>query len=192
MSPLAPAGPAVAMSAEDRRWAEKSGELELESLSSIRGLAEKWAASLTGVLGVVGLAALFESAGKFDSLDSPWKAIAQVCFTVAIVLGLIAAALAILAAQGAAKRVFVPGGTALRLYSQAAVDSALGLLKASRWIAAVAALLVLAAGYCLWFGDHKQGSPTVIELPRGGQLCPPGTTAAVGKSDADFVVRCRP
>jgi hypothetical protein len=108
--PLVVAGPPTAMTVEDRRWADQAEKLELEALTAIRGLAEKWAASLTSALGVVGLAALFQSAGKFDDLDNPWKAIGQICFTLAVLLALVASGLSIAAAQGAAKRVFVPGG----------------------------------------------------------------------------------
>jgi hypothetical protein len=190
-SPLVLAGAPTAMTVEDRVWAEKAGELELDALKTIRGLAEKWAASLTGALGVVGLAALLEGSDKFNKLDRPWKAIAQIGFTAAIVLALIATALSIAAAQGAAKRVFVPGGTALRDYSRTAVNDALRSLKYSRILAVVASAGVLIAGYCLWFGDRAKGSASVIELPAGSQPCPPGVgTVDVAKSDADIVVRC--
>jgi hypothetical protein len=188
--PLTSDGTAVAMTVEDRRWAQKGAELELESLTNIRGLAEKWAASLTGALGVVGLAALFEGADKFAKLDEPWKTVAQVSFTVSIVLALLATILSIAAAQGAAKRAFIPGGTALRQYSRDAVDAALEALKWSRILAAVAVAGVLIAGYCLWFGDRAKGSATVIELPKGSELCP-ATAASPPESDADYVIRCK-
>ena len=190
-APLAPAGPATAMTVEDRAWAEKAGELELSSLSAIRGLAEKWAASLTSALSVVGLAALFGGADRFDKLDDPGKTIAQISFTLAVLLALVATAMSIAAAQGSAKRTFVPGGTALREYSRRAVNSALGLLKWSRILAGMAAAMVLIAGYCLWFGDRAKGSATVIELPVGSDACAAGgKTVGSEESDADYVVRC--
>jgi hypothetical protein len=178
------------MTVEDRLWADQAEKLELEALTAIRGLAEKWAASLTSALGVVGLAALFQSASKFDQLDDPWKAIAQICFTLAVLLALVASGLSIAAAQGAAKRVFVPGGAALREYSKSAVDDALRYLKLSRILAALAAVAVLGTAYCLWFGNRADSSATVIELPAGSQTCTGAGKTGVRTSDADFVVRC--
>jgi hypothetical protein len=188
--PLVVAGPPTAMTVEDRLWADQAEKLELEALTAIRGLAEKWAASLTSALGVVGLAALFQSAGKFDKLDDPWKAIAQICFTLAVLLALVASGLSIAAAQGAAKRVFVPGGAALREYSKSAVHDALRDLKVSRILAALAAVAVLGTAYCLWFGNRAESSATVIELPAGSQTCAGAGKTDVTTSDADFVVRC--
>jgi hypothetical protein len=176
------------MTQEDRRWAEVAADLEFESLSTIRGLAEKWAASLTAGLGVVGLAALLESVDKFNKLGSPEKTIAQVSFTVAIVLALLASGFAIAAAQGTAKHAFIPGGAALREYSIEAVDNALRWLKFSRVLALIAVMAVLVAGYCLWFGDRAKGSATVIELPADSQFCSGGSAAE--DSDANYVVRC--
>lgn len=189
--PLKPAGPARAMTVEERAWADQADKLELEALSGIRGLAEKWAASLTTALGIAGLGALFESAGKFDKLGGAWKAVAKISFSAAVVLALTATVLATTAAQGTTKRLFIPGGSALREYSRRAVASALVLLKWSRISAVLAALGLLVAGYCLWFGTHAQGSATVIELPKASQFCPSGTaTGDAAKSDADIVVRC--
>jgi hypothetical protein len=192
-TPLQPVGAPTAMTIDDRKWAARASELELGALTAIRGLAEKWAASLTAGLGVVGLAAVFQTADKFAKLAAPWKAIAQVSFTLAVVVALVATGFAIAAAQGAAKRLFIPSGVALRDYSRTAVNHALTWLKVSRILAAIAACLVLVSGYCLWFGDRAKGSPSVIELPAGSQPCPAGVSDLdPAKSDADFVVRCKP
>lgn len=180
------------MTVEARAWAEKADKLELESLATIRGLAEKWAASLATALGVVGLAALFEDAGKFDKLEPTWALVAQVSFTAAALLALLATALSIAAAQGTAQRTFVPGGTALREYSKKAVDDALDWLKCSRILAGIAAAAVLVAGYCLWFGEQAKDSATVIELPANPELCASGRAVSRPDApDADFVVRCK-
>lgn len=190
-APLQPGGPAMAMTVEDRLWASKAAELEIEALGGIRGLAEKWAASLTGVLGVVGLASLFQGADKFAKLTEPWKSVAQISFTLAVVLALVATALSIAAAQGTAERVFIPGGTALRDYSRTSVDSALCRIKWSRILAALAVVCVLTAGYCLSFGDRAPGSATVIELPAGSSACPAGVTPIdLKNTKADVVVIC--
>jgi hypothetical protein len=177
------------MDAQARRWAEAANALELSALADVRGLAEKWAAALTGTLGVVGLAALIEGAKTFDNLDDPWKPLAKLSFAIAAVLALIATVLATIAAQGAAKRVFIPGGSALREYATTAVDDALRLLSASRWLAAGAAAAVLLAAGLLWFAPKASSEPTVIEI-QGSELCPAGATVT-RTSDADYVIRCR-
>jgi hypothetical protein len=185
-------GDPVTMNSSDQRWAEEADKRELEALPSIRGLAEKWAASLSGALGVVGLAALIEGADTFDRLDEPWRAIGQCGFVLAAVLALVATALAVLAAQGTAKRTFVPGGSALRDYAESAVDKALKLLAVSRWLAVGAVFSVIVAAGCLWFGAEKPGEPTTIEVHGSGELCAPAAHVGATSGDADIVVRCVP
>jgi hypothetical protein len=188
---LEPVGNAVPMTHQDRQWAELAAKRELEGLATIRGLAEKWAASLTGVLGVVGLAALIDKAETFGKLDSPWKEIAEVSFLLALVLTLVASAFAIAAAQGTSQRFFIPSGAALRLYSIQAVDDALRYLKRSRILALLATIGVLIAGVCLWFGDQAQGGPTVIEVPDAAGFCAGVTDESqTSDSDSDFLLRC--
>jgi hypothetical protein len=179
----------LAMDAQARRWAEAASKLEISALSDVRGLAEKWAAALTSALAVVGLAALIEGAKTFDKLDDPWKGLAKLSFVVAAVLALIATALATLAAQGTSKRVFIPGGSAIREYATTAVETALGFISASRWLAGAAAAAVLLAAGLLWFAPRAGSEPTVVEI-QGSQLCPAGATI-VRTSDADYVIRCR-
>jgi hypothetical protein len=182
-------GPAQPMTRQDKRWAELAAKRELEALANIRGLAEKWAASLTGALGVVGLAALLDKSATFAKLDDPWKGIAEVSFVLAVVLALVSTVFAVMAAQGTAKRYFIPAGTALKHYSEESVKAALWQLRLSRTIAAVAAAAFLLAGSMLWFGDKAASSPTVIELPAGTQLCD-GAAPPPKDSDAGYQVRC--
>ena len=189
MSGIQPDGPPKPMSRQGRRWAELAVKRETEALPTIRGLAEKWAASLTAALGVVGLTGLIDKSETFSKLESGWKTVAEVSFVLATVLGLVATALAILAAQGSAKRYFLAGGSALKQYSKEAVDTVLTLLKWSRIVAGLAAACILIAGGCLWFGDRAAGKPTAIELPAGSQLCQ-GAAPSPESSEADFEVFC--
>lgn len=182
-------GRAVPMTRQDRRWAELAVKREQEALAIIRGLAEKWAASLTGALGVAGLAALIDKSATFSKLEEPWKTCAEISFVLAIVLALFATGFAIAAAQGTAKRYFIPAGSALKHYSEEAVKDALKQLRRSRIAAAIAAAAVLLAGGLLWFGDQTQPKATVIELPSSSQLC--GGAAPLPKtSDASYRVQC--
>lgn len=179
------------MNRQDRRWAELAVERKQEALATIRGLAEKWAASLTAALGVVGLTALIDKSATFAKLDEPWMTIAEISFVLAILLALVATAFAIAAAQGTAKRYFIPAGTALREYSEEAVSDALKRLRISRIVAALAAAAVLAAGGILWFGDEAKSKPTTIELPANAQLCADANPLPE-QTDASYRIRCGP
>src|SRR4051812_13016645 len=89
---------------EDRWWAEKAAELQRDALPSLRTSAEKWAATLTGVLSVVGLAALIEGADTFDDLQDLEQTLAKLAFFGAGVLALVATGLAAQAAHQSGKK----------------------------------------------------------------------------------------
>jgi hypothetical protein len=174
----------------DRKWMAKSEELELNALPTIRGAAEKWAASLTGILGAVGVAALLDGAKEFDGVRDPEQTIGKLVFFAAVLSALWATKHAIQAAQMATPRVFLPGGSALRSASGTAVESAVKHLKSSRTFAAVAVVLVLLAAAVVWWGRGTDSKPTVIEI-RGSTLCENGGGQR-GKPDesAKYVLQC--
>lgn len=174
----------------DRRWAAKAQQLELEALPNIRSAAEKWAASLTGLLGVVGLAAVIEGADVFDALKNPWEIAGQLTFFGAAVAALIASGFAIWAAVEVTPKVFLPGGDALRATAKKAVENAVFRLAVSRIVAGVAVVLVLASAACLWWGAEDASKPKVID-GTGTALCGAGSAPApAAPKDAAFALRC--
>lgn len=172
----------------DRRWAAKARDLELEALPNIRAAAERWAASLTGLLGVVGLAAVIEGAKTFDGLKQPWQFLGELAFFAAAVVALIAAVFAVRAAGEVTPKVFLPGGDSLRKVSSGAVEKAVNRLATSRTLAAIAVSLVLLSSMMLWWGASDDKKPTVIDAT-GTTLCAAGASGGTS-TNAQYAVRC--
>jgi drug/metabolite transporter superfamily protein YnfA len=175
---------------EDRLWSAKAQELELGALAAMRGSAEKWAAALTGALGVVSLTALLTGPTTFKSLSADAKIVAEIAFFLAAVLALVAAALATLAAQTTQTKIVGGSGTQFKQWAASQIDKWQPFISASRWLAAFAVLFVLISAGVLWFGDRTKPGPTVIDA-QGSALCPhgpSGTTVTI--EEADYLLRC--
>lgn len=182
------------LTAEDQAWADKARDLQLQALPNIRAAAEKWAASLTGILGAVGLAALLGGPHQFANLEEPFGWIGKVVFFGAALLALCATKHAVQAAQEVTPRVFLPSGSALREASNTGVASAVRHLRCSRLLAAIGVTLVLVAAFVVWWGPKSAPNPTTIEV-QGSALCRggPATPArAKGSEGISYVVRCAP
>lgn len=106
----------------DRLWSAKAQELEVGALAAMRGSAEKWAAALTGTLGVVSLAALLTGPTAFKSLSSDAKTAAEVAFFLAAVLTLIATILATLAAQTSRTKILGNSGLQFKVWATSQTD----------------------------------------------------------------------
>jgi len=183
-------GEVEAVTDSDRRWAVKARELELEALPNIRFAAEKWATNLTGLLGVVGLAAVIEGANVFDGLRQPWQTVGQAAFFGAALIALVATGAAIWAATEATPKVFLPGGDILRATSRAAVENAVKRLALSRVLAGVAVSFVFVSAACLWWGEESKGRPKIVDAT-GTALCGPGSARAPKPpAGTDFALRC--
>jgi hypothetical protein len=178
------------LDAEDRRWTEKAQELQRDALPDVRSTAEKWAASLTGVLGVVGLAALIEGADKFASLRNPEQWIGKACFFAAALLTLCATGFATAAAQGSGRMVWMPYSENLREDARREVKKAAARLAASRWLAGIAVAFVLGSAFALWWGRGAASSPTVIEV-QGSKLCSDSFINVKPAPGTKYVVHCR-
>lgn len=175
---------------EDLGWAKRVEELQLNALPNIRATAERWAASLTGLLGAVGLAALLNGTDEFDKLNDTAQAWSKGAFFAAAVVALLATLFAVAAAQGTSRRVFLPGAGTFREASEEAVEKAVGQLRASRWLAALAVASTLLAAAWLWWGGSDPTDSRLIRVE--------GCTASAGASATEdeinvpeFVVRCR-
>lgn len=155
----------------DRRWNSRAAELELDALSAVRSSAEKWAAGLTGLLGVVGLAALLNGADKFAKLSPTWSAVGKLAFFAAAVLAAAATVAALLATQVTSKRLFMPTPSAVKRLSEEAVNSALTKLAVSRWAAAGAVAVLLIAAACIWWAPSKKAKPDITSVRVSGIIC---------------------
>ena len=173
----------------DLAWAKRADQLQLESLSTIRTSAERWAGTLTGLLGAVGIASILDGPDRFNDLSSAAETISKAAFSVAAVLTLIGAGLAIVAAQSTSRRILLPTAGSYQEASEEAVRSATRCLTASRWLVALAVVATLIAGGCLWWGDRDEPSARRVDVR--GCLA----TSTQGQPNAtrppDLIVRCQ-
>ncbi len=180
------------LTAEDRAWAAKAREEQVGALAKVRASAEKWAASLTTALGVVGLAALLEGPKVFTGLTDDYRWWAERLFFGASVVALIAVACATAAAHASVSKILDNSGEAYKSWVGTQIGTAQLLLKSSRWLAALAVAAVLASALLLWFGGDKPSSPTVIDAT-GSAVCLGGSGSASASLDGvAYVVRCSP
>jgi hypothetical protein len=68
-------GPATA---EDQAWEKRALEMQLEALDRVRSTAEKWAGSISAILGIFGVAAVIEGPDDFSKIEEPYSLIAGV------------------------------------------------------------------------------------------------------------------
>jgi hypothetical protein len=137
----------------DRAWDDRARTLQLDALTSVRASAERWAATLAVLLAGAGLAALLKGPGAFEKLTPFARDGGKLAFFGGVVAGLAAVGLAGMAAQGVARRVFLPGGSSWRKQSDAAIKTAVCRLRWSRVCAFVALTAVSAAAGALWWGQ---------------------------------------
>lgn len=176
---------------EDLAWAKRVEDLQLDALPNIRTSAERWAASLTGLLGVVGFAALLNGPEKFDKLSSTAELWSKGAFFTAALLALAATLCAVAAAQATSRRVFLPSVGTVQEASQQAVETAVIQLRASRWLAALAVASTLVAAAWLWWGSPDAKKSRVVEVE--GCTSPAGASVEQNsKIPPELVIRCRP
>jgi hypothetical protein len=172
----------------DLAWAKRADQLQLESLPTIRTSAERWAGTLTGLLGAVGIATILDGPDRFNTLSSGAETVSKAAFSVAAVLTLVGAGLAIVAAQSTSRRVLLPAAGSYREASEEAVRSATRCLTASRWLVALAVVATLVAGGCLWWGDRDESSTQRVDV-RGCLATRTQGQGSVMRSP-DLIVRC--
>lgn len=155
------------------RWEKKAAELEFEALSKVRGAAEKWAATLTALLGLIGTVAIIKGPEEVGDLGDDAKLAIGVLLAIAFLAALTASLLAAYAAQGTPKDLKWPNGPGLRKWEHDEAQQAKQQLFWSRFTTVAAVLLIAAAAAVAWLADSpaKSGS-TVLFTPTAGQpLC---------------------
>lgn len=146
-------------------WDAKARELQLEALPTLRASAERWAGSLTAVLGAVSLAALLKGTEVFADLSQEAAAAGKGLFFAAAGLALIAMILAGIAAQEVSSKVLYPeSGDALRTASDSKIAGVRKQLAWSRWLAAGSVLASLGAAAVLYWGTAAESKPVTISI----------------------------
>jgi hypothetical protein len=156
----------------DLKWEEKAEQLEFESLTRVRGAAEKWAASLGAILGLLGTVLLVKGREDITRLTTLFQVLVAGSLLIALACAAIAIYLAALAAQGTPAELRWPIGSRLRTWERAEALKAKRRLKKSRWLTgAVVGILALAVGLT-WFGD-AQSTETSSNVLLVRKLAPP-------------------
>ena len=160
------AGPAPSL--EDLAWEERARALDLETLGSIRGSAEKWAAAISSLTGVFGIIALLKGPQDITGLPTIWKATVIALTALAIALASFGILQALLAAQGTPETVVPIGRNIKRLY-QSDARSAASRLKKSRWAVMLAVATLGLAILATWLGTPTPKANMVLVVQATGE-----------------------
>jgi hypothetical protein len=157
----------------EAKWEKRAEELELEALPKVRGVAEKWAATVGVLLGLAGTILVVKGPEEIGALPSGARLLIGLLLATAFVLAVIATVLAAYAAQGTPTDLEYPTGATLREAETEATKTARTRLSRSRHFTLLAVVL-LAAGVAtawIWPQEAKSGS-TVLFTPNSGKpLC---------------------
>jgi hypothetical protein len=153
---------------EERYWAGRMEEFTAKSLTDIHGAAEKWAGSISALVGVFGIAGLIKGREEIDKLSDDTKLAVAVLVAIALLLAFIAIYMAALAAQGMTARVWTVADFE-REYKEATAAAA-GRLKWSRLLVIPATLALAIAVGLMWFGpaDASNDGTSVVLVRQGG------------------------
>lgn len=135
---------------ERLRWAEIRDELPFTALAPLRSSAEKWGASITGLLGIFGTVAFITGPEALTDVSAVLRLPVAIAITVAGVLAGIAIVTAALAAQGVPTWRHNLSPEVLADDTKRAQQSTVRFLAASRWLALTAALLLFASTAGVW------------------------------------------
>lgn len=161
-------GPVVPAEPGDPEWAALADEWEKNALPNARAVAEKWAGSITALLGIFGIAGFIKGRDDVADLTPHTRAAVAVLLAVALASGVAAVFLASLAAQGGVKRLQLPTARRLREWSNERVGAIAWQLAASRLLSLLAVTsFALAVGF-IWFG-HRATVATLRVTPTHGK-----------------------
>jgi hypothetical protein len=157
----------------DRRWKRRVEEIQLDALPATRRSAERWAASISAILGTLGIAAVLAGPDQFVDLASPWREIGKLALFLGAALSFAALWTAGLAAHATAQKLLLPTGAEMRRVSGRAVNDALARLETSRICTAIAVVAVLAAALCVWWAPrHSRSSSLECRYARTAESLP--------------------
>lgn len=158
---------------QDLAWEDAAEKANLEALPRLRGTAEKWAGSISALLGLFGVAAVVSGPDQFSDLKEPYATEVAVGILIAAALAVTATVLALLAAQGSPTTLKLLTGERFRRWSESEFNVGRRRLAVSRWLT-LTALAVLAVSIALaWFGPMKEtaSSPNVLVISPQGAAC---------------------
>jgi len=165
---------AAPASALDARWEKRAEELEFEALAKVRGAAEKWAATLGALLGLVGTILLVKGPEEIAELPTTAQIVVGALLSLALIAAVGATVLAAFAAQGTPEDLKYPSGSKLREEERKWAKEAKGKLSRSRLATLCAVGFIALAVFAAWVWPQSSSTSgaTVLFTPAQGQpLC---------------------
>ncbi len=172
-SPPSDLGPRVRprpQTPDERKWALRAQELHFTELDRLKVTAEKWATSLTAILGAFGAVALIKGPDTIADLEPSLQYWTGGVLALAIACGLISIFLAAFAAQGIPSRQWLTGLGVRERYAEM-TEKAAKRLHWSRLVVIPAVLLTGASIGLTWYGKKAdRPMPTVIAVQSSGEV----------------------
>lgn len=184
------------------RWQQRAEELEFETLPALRATADKWAATVGSLTGVLAITALVKGPSDITKVEGTvhalgvslsWRAVIGVLLASAVALATAAIVCAALAAQGSPEEFRFSGAELRRRYLKAS-QTAAKQLSWSRRLAITAVPLLAVASGIVWFATPVSDPDNMVLVSRtnGAIVC--GTLRAstdglhVDTGDSDVVI----
>jgi hypothetical protein len=156
----------------EAKWEKRAEELEFETLTKVRGAAEKWAATLAALLALVATVLVVKGPDELAELPDQAQRLTAALLAVAFALAVIATVLVALAAQGTPKNLERPSGSALRRSERDSAEAAKGQLRWSRALTVVAVIVLAGAVAATWAWPQPESGAagsTVLFTPAAGK-----------------------
>lgn len=157
-----PAGPL------DQLWEQKAIELQVEALPQARKSAERWAATVSAVIGAASLAAVVKRPEDVSTLTGWGQSAVAAALLVAVIAAVTAVISAATAAQESLTRLRPFTGDVLRQWSEEEVQKVKGRLLLSRVASVAAVIALVAAAAVTWFGPRQPTAGTFRVIESSG------------------------
>ncbi len=161
-----PVGPA------DLQWEDRAQLAVLDELPRVRRVAERWTTTLSAVIGIFGLAAMFKGRQDFTGMQAPYPQLIGAAFSLAALCALSAVVLAALAAQGSPRKSKGPlTGATYQSWSRQQAHEASNRLRYSRVLSVIAVVWLLLAAGIGWYAPTASTSQVLVVGRDGTIAC---------------------
>lgn len=160
-----------AASDEDVAWEDSALKAQLEALPRLRTAAEKWAANISVLIGLLGAAALLGGPEHLRALEGAAEDWAGGLVLAGAVGALAANILAVLAALGKPEEVNYPTGAHYREWSREQFKAAKWKLAVSRILTAGALAALVASVILTWRGPTDDRDDSVLVRSKQSIAC---------------------
>lgn len=159
-------------------WERKAQDLPLSTLADLRESARRWAASLTSLLGVFGIAAYATGSDTIRVLEVPWNYASGGLVGFALLASLLSAATSALAAQPEVDEVADLDGWTLRWVHEQRSRRARCLLRVARPSGAIALVALLIAVLVIAIAPRVEAGAQAVAMD-SATAAPPGSSVDI-------------